>query len=116
MCSWLSCEENRKHTIRNSHRESSKRLNKMADLCCSREGVLRYHFNGAECKDVVATSAVGPGIPARILPLLKHILFPFTVSLLVTHPSEEAQTSQGKEGTRWLRGEVKDDKNQMESG
>lgn len=78
------------------------------------KGVLCYHFNGAECKDVVATSAVGPGIPARILPLLKHILFPFTVSLLVTHPSEEAQTSQGKEGTRWLWGEVKDDKNKME--
>lgn len=48
-----------------------------------------YHFNGAECKDGVAASAVGPGIPARILPLLKHILLPLTHSLLVSHPSEK---------------------------
>lgn len=48
-----------------------------------------YHFNWPECNNSVATPAVGPGIPARILPLLKHVLLPLTVGLLVSHPSEE---------------------------
>lgn len=48
-----------------------------------------YHFNWPECNNGVATPAVGPGIPARILPLLKHVLLPLTVGLLVSHPSEE---------------------------
>lgn len=45
-----------------------------------------YHFDGAEGNDGVAASAVGPGVPARVLALLKHILLPLTVGLLVPHP------------------------------
>lgn len=50
-----------------------------------------YHFNGAECNNGVTAPAVGPGIPARILPLLKHILLPLTVGLLISNPSEKAE-------------------------
>lgn len=50
-----------------------------------------YHFNRAESKNGVAAPAVGPGIPARILPLLIHILLPLTVGLLVSHPSEREE-------------------------
>lgn len=53
--------------------------------------VVSYHFNWAECNNGVATPAVGPGIPARILPLLKHILFPLTAGLLVSHPSDRTE-------------------------
>lgn len=53
-------------------------------------GCESYHFDGAECDNGVTTPAVGPGVPARILPLLKHVLLPLTVGLLVPHPSEEA--------------------------
>lgn len=45
-----------------------------------------YHFDGAEGGDGVAASAVGPGVPARVLALLKHILLTLTVGLLVAHP------------------------------
>lgn len=45
-----------------------------------------YHFDGAEGDDAVTASAVGPGVPARILTLLKHILFPLTARLLISHP------------------------------
>lgn len=55
---------------------------------------LSYHFNRAECNNGVTTPAVGPGIPARILPLLKHILLPLTAGLLVSHPSERAEEKQ----------------------
>lgn len=56
-----------------------------------KKSVLPYHFNRAECSNGVTTPAVGPGIPARILPLLKHILLPLTAVLLVSHPSERAE-------------------------
>lgn len=45
-----------------------------------------YHFDRAEGNNGVAASAVGPGVPARVLALLKHILLPLTVGLLVPHP------------------------------
>lgn len=48
-----------------------------------------YHFDRAEGDDGVAASAVGPGVPAGVLPLLKHILLPLAVGLLVPHPSAE---------------------------
>lgn len=50
------------------------------------ELVFSYHFDGAEGDDAVTASAVGPGVPARILTLLKHILFPLTAGLLISHP------------------------------
>lgn len=56
--------------------------------------VLSYHFNWAECNNGVTTPAVGPGIPARILPLLKHVLLPLTVGLLVSHPSGGAEEGE----------------------
>ncbi len=62
--------------------------------CDTLNCVLPYHFNRAECNNGVTTPAVGPGIPARILPLLKHILLPLTVGLLVSHPSERAEEEE----------------------
>lgn len=53
-----------------------------------------YHFNRAECNNGVTAPTVGPGIPARILPLLKHILLPLTVGLLISHPSERAEEKE----------------------
>lgn len=50
------------------------------------EIAVSYHFNGAEGDDAVTASAVGPGVPARILTLLKHILFPLTAGFLISHP------------------------------
>lgn len=55
------------------------------------KSVFSYHFNWAECNNGVTAPAVGPGIPARILPLLKHILLPLTAGLLVSHPSERTE-------------------------
>lgn len=50
-----------------------------------------YNFNRAECNNGVAPSAVSPGIPARILPLLKHVLLPLAAGLLVSHPSDRTE-------------------------
>lgn len=58
------------------------------------KSLIAYHFNRAERGDGVAAPAVGPGVPARILPLLKHKLLPLTVELLVSHPSEEAEDEE----------------------
>lgn len=69
---------------------------------CNSSKLLSYHFNWAECNKGVTAPAVGPGIPARILPLLKHILLPLTVRLLVSHPSEGAEDKQ-MEGRGWYR-------------
>lgn len=46
-----------------------------------------YHFDGAKGEDAVTASTVGPGVPARILALLKHILLPLTAWLFISHPS-----------------------------
>lgn len=73
--------------------------------CVTVKGVLSYHFNRAECNNGVTTPAVGPGIPARILPLLKHILLPLTAGLLVSHPSERAEEEQ-MDGCEWCRGKA----------
>lgn len=62
---------------------------------------LSYHFNGAECNNGVTTPAVGPGIPARILALLKHILLPLTVGLLISHPSEKTENNNNNHNNKW---------------
>lgn len=69
------------------------------DEWCARELDPSYHFNRAECKNGVTTPAVGPGVPARILPLLKHILLPLTVGLLISHPSD---STEEKDRGLWL--------------
>lgn len=45
-----------------------------------------YHFDGAEGEEAFTASAVGPGVPARILALLKHILLTLAARLLISHP------------------------------
>lgn len=62
---------------------------------------LSYHFNGAECNNGVTTPAVGPGIPARILALLKDILLPLTVGLLISHPSEKTENNNNNHNNKW---------------
>lgn len=58
-----------------------------------------HHADWPDGHDAVTPVAVGPGVPARVFPLLQNEHLASQVLLLVTHPSGEKIPTFGTENT-----------------